>query len=88
MIVRWGLAELPAVLGELGIGQPLLVARSDRGENGQRVGGFPDGAGLAASFCFQPLVPGHLGRAGRALAGGFGRGLVAEGVVFPPAAGE
>ena len=26
MIVRWGLAELPAVLGELGIEQPLLVA--------------------------------------------------------------
>ena len=26
MIVRWGLAELPAVLGELGIHQPLLVA--------------------------------------------------------------
>ena len=26
MIVRWGLAELPAVLGELGIKQPLLVA--------------------------------------------------------------
>ena len=26
MIVRWGLAELPAVLGELGIDQPLLVA--------------------------------------------------------------
>jgi maleylacetate reductase len=29
VIVRWGLAELPAVLGELGIHQPLLVA-SDR----------------------------------------------------------
>ncbi|HEY8630472.1 MAG TPA: iron-containing alcohol dehydrogenase [Gaiellaceae bacterium] len=29
MIVRWGLAELPAVLGELNIDQPLLVA-SDR----------------------------------------------------------
>ena len=26
MIVRWGLAQLPAVLGELGIDQPLLVA--------------------------------------------------------------
>jgi maleylacetate reductase len=26
VIVRWGLAELPAVLGELGIEQPLLVA--------------------------------------------------------------
>ena len=26
MIVRWGLAELPAVLAELGIDQPLLVA--------------------------------------------------------------
>ncbi len=26
MIVRWGLAELPGVLGELGIKQPLLVA--------------------------------------------------------------
>jgi maleylacetate reductase len=26
VIVRWGLAELPAVLGELGIDQPLLVA--------------------------------------------------------------
>jgi maleylacetate reductase len=26
VIVRWGLAELPGVLGELGIGQPLLVA--------------------------------------------------------------
>ena len=26
MIVRWGLTELPAVLGELGIDQPLLVA--------------------------------------------------------------
>ena len=26
MIVRWGLAELPGVLGELGITQPLLVA--------------------------------------------------------------
>ena len=26
MIVRWGLAELPAVLGELNIDQPLLVA--------------------------------------------------------------
>ncbi len=26
MIVRWGLAELPGVLGELGIRQPLLVA--------------------------------------------------------------
>jgi maleylacetate reductase len=26
VIVRWGLAELPAVLGELGITQPLLVA--------------------------------------------------------------
>jgi maleylacetate reductase len=26
VIVRWGLAELPAVLGELGIKQPLLVA--------------------------------------------------------------
>ncbi len=26
MIVRWGLAQLPGVLGELGIQEPLLVA--------------------------------------------------------------
>jgi maleylacetate reductase len=30
VIVRWGLAELPAVLGELGIHQPLLVASERR----------------------------------------------------------
>ncbi len=32
MIVRWGLTELPSVLGELGINEPLLVA-SDRWAN-------------------------------------------------------
>ena len=26
MIVRWGLAELPGVLGQLGVEQPLVVA--------------------------------------------------------------
>lgn len=47
MIVRWGLAELPAVLAELGIEQPLLVA-------GERWSGTNLGVDVAARWTAVP----------------------------------
>ena len=47
MIVRWGLAELPGVLGELGIEQPLLVAS-------ERMGGTNLGLRTAARWTEVP----------------------------------
>jgi maleylacetate reductase len=47
LIVHWGLAELPAVLGELGIGQPLLVAS-------ERLAGTNLGVRIAARWTEVP----------------------------------
>jgi maleylacetate reductase len=47
VIVRWGLAELPGVLGELGIEQPLLVAS-------ERLAGTKLGVGIAADWTEVP----------------------------------
>jgi maleylacetate reductase len=80
VIVRWGLAELPAVLGELGIHQPLLVAS-------ERLAGTNLGLRTAARWTEVPsdqvsAAAEHAGDGVIAIGGGsaidFGKAISAE----------